>query len=84
MVDGQQRITSLANALHEDGAADPRFSLAYDLDRREVVHRPNRTDPRVIPLPVIFDLQRLVQWQVDNPRDTRQHRQRLRDHQETT
>src|SRR5437868_3613637 len=31
VVDGQQRVTSLANALHEDGARESRFALAYDL-----------------------------------------------------
>ncbi|MFF0307419.1 DUF262 domain-containing protein [Streptosporangium sp. NPDC004379] len=31
VVDGQQRITSLANALHEEGARETRFALAYDL-----------------------------------------------------
>ncbi|HEX4705410.1 MAG TPA: DUF262 domain-containing protein, partial [Pseudonocardiaceae bacterium] len=67
VVDGQQRITSLANALHPAGATDPRFALAYDLDQRRVVPQTNRTNPAVIPLPVIFDLQRLVRWQIDNP-----------------
>ena len=35
VVDGQQRITSLANALHPDGQIDKRFALAYDLRKKE-------------------------------------------------
>ncbi|HEX4722647.1 MAG TPA: DUF262 domain-containing protein [Pseudonocardiaceae bacterium] len=67
VVDGQQRITSLANALHPSGTADPRFALAYDMDRRQVVPQSSRSDPATIPLPVIFDLQSLIRWQIDHP-----------------
>jgi hypothetical protein len=67
VVDGQQRITSLANALHEAGAADPRFALAYDLRTEKFVPRPAMDDPRVIPLPVVFDLQRVLRWFADHP-----------------
>src|SRR6266540_6523085 len=56
VVDGQQRITSLANALDEDGASDPRFALAYDLRIEKFVPRPATDDSKVIPLPVVFDL----------------------------
>lgn len=38
VVDGQQRLTSLANALHKDGQSDPRFALAYNL--KELEFRP--------------------------------------------
>lgn len=62
VVDGQQRITGLANALHEDGAHDPRFALAYDLRIEEFVSRPQVEDPLVIPLPVLFDLAKVLGW----------------------
>lgn len=62
VVDGQQRITSLANVLHEDGHSDQRFNLAYDLRAKTFVPRPATEDPYVIPLPVIFDLQRILKW----------------------
>ncbi len=62
VVDGQQRITSLANALHEEGCAQPRFSLAYDLREGNFVPRPGQENPWLIPLPVLFDLQRLIRW----------------------
>lgn len=62
VVDGQQRITSLANALHEKGAKDDRFKLAYDLQAEQFVPPPDAEDPLVVPLPVIFDLQKVLSW----------------------
>lgn len=62
VVDGQQRITSLANALHEDGARESRFALAYDLRNERFVPRPSAEDPYVIPLPILFDLRRVLRW----------------------
>jgi Protein of unknown function DUF262 len=67
VVDGQQRITSLANALHPEGQADPRFALAYDLRGRQFVRVPKTEDPLVIPLPVLFDLQRILMWFNNHP-----------------
>ncbi|MGH4015101.1 MAG: DUF262 domain-containing protein, partial [Pseudonocardiaceae bacterium] len=67
VVDGQQRITSLANALHDDGASDPRFTLAYDIRAGRVVSRPAIEDPYIIPLPVVFDLARVLQWFAAHP-----------------
>jgi len=64
VVDGQQRLTSLSNALSAKGAADERFALAYDL-RKQVFVRPSRKedeDGYIIPLPVLFDLQKLIRW----------------------
>ena len=34
VVDGQQRIISLANALHPDGQSDDRFRISYDLRKK--------------------------------------------------
>ncbi|MEU9830287.1 DUF262 domain-containing protein [Streptosporangium sp. NPDC048047] len=62
VVDGQQRITSLANALHEEGARETRFALAYDLRTEKFVPRPSVEDPYVIPLPILFDLRRVLRW----------------------
>lgn len=62
VVDGQQRITALASALSDEGLGSEDFALAYDLDKVEFVHVPKTERPHVIPLPVLFDLQRLVQW----------------------
>ena len=62
VVDGQQRITSLANALSDDGSRDTRFSLSYNLEKGELQKRPQRDDSLSLPLPILFDLQRLLKW----------------------
>ena len=68
VVDGQQRITALANALHPEGQADERFRISYDLRKKTFVPTPrdiSRGD--VIPLPVIFDLREVLRWFADHP-----------------
>lgn len=70
VVDGQQRITSLANALHEAGVKDDRFRLAYHLENEQFVPRPDVEDPLVVPLPVIFDLQKVLSWFAKYPEVT--------------
>jgi Protein of unknown function DUF262 len=62
VVDGQQRVTSLANALHPEASQDSRFALAYDLATGRFAPYRDQHDPTVIPLPVIFDLQRIIEW----------------------
>lgn len=62
VVDGQQRLISLANALSEEGGGNSRFSLAYDLENGSVVGREKEESGYVIPLPILFDLQKLVRW----------------------
>jgi hypothetical protein len=50
VVDGQQRLTSLANALSDQGARDERFALAYDLQRETFGHvgRADGLDHRLV------------------------------------
>lgn len=68
VVDGQQRLTSLANALSEEGHRDPRFALAYDAVAEKFVPlTPGRQVATEIPLPVIFDLTRLLRWFSERP-----------------
>jgi hypothetical protein len=67
VVDGQQRVTSLANALHPDGAQDPRFDLGYDVREDRIVNRPGTDDPYVIPLPTLFDLAKVLDWFATHP-----------------
>lgn len=62
VVDGQQRLTSLASALSEEGGRDERFALAYDLRREEFIRPSREEDGYIVPLPVLFDLQRLIRW----------------------
>lgn len=62
VVDGQQRVTSLANVLHPSGRNDPRFALGYDLREDLIVALPPTDDSFVIPLPVVFDLAEVLSW----------------------
>lgn len=69
VVDGQQRLASLANALNDVGFTDPRFGIAYDLSRKVFV-KPAGEQPHVIDLPTVFDLQRLLRWFNEHPEST--------------
>ncbi|MEU5694550.1 DUF262 domain-containing protein [Actinosynnema sp. NPDC020468] len=62
VVDGQQRITSLANALHPEGNSHSPFSVGYDLLDRQFVITPTVQEPQFVPLPVLFDLEKLLDW----------------------
>ena len=65
-VDGQQRVTTLANALTVGGAGDDRFALDLTLPDGEIV--PHGSSRGVtIPLPVLFDLHQLLAWSRRNP-----------------
>jgi Protein of unknown function DUF262 len=67
VVDGQQRIISLANVLHPIGQSDERFRISYDLRKKIFVPTPRDTEATVIPLPVIFDLREVLRWFADHP-----------------
>ncbi len=67
VVDGQQRIVSLANALHPQGQTDTRFALSYDLERRQFVQTSPEGNPLIIPLPTLFDLKGILSWFAKNP-----------------
>lgn len=67
VVDGQQRIISLANVLHPEGQSDERFKISYDLRKKVFVPTPRDTEGAVIPLPVIFDLREVLRWFADHP-----------------
>jgi hypothetical protein len=66
VVDGQQRLTSLANALNDAGNTDSRFASAYDLAASKLV-KAGEHRSHVVPLPIVFDLQRLLRWFQENP-----------------
>lgn len=78
VVDGQQRITAIANAVSPDSYADSeRFRLDFDLSRKAFVPAGGRPDLRV-PLPVLFDLRQLLQWAQAHP-DSHEHISALND-----
>ncbi|WP_076463518.1 DUF262 domain-containing protein [Actinomyces mediterranea] len=67
VVDGQQRVTSLVNAVDPEGVQDPRFALGYSLRQKNVVAGRWLEDPLAIPLPDLFDFSRALAWLADNP-----------------
>jgi hypothetical protein len=66
VVDGQQRLTSLASALNDAGTKDLRFATSYDLATQAFIRAADER-PHTIPLPTIFDLQRLLKWFSEHP-----------------
>lgn len=67
VVDGQQRVTSLANVLSPKGANDPRFSLVFNLENEDFQKPEPGEPPHLIPLHIIFDLQKLLGWFAKHP-----------------
>ncbi|MFF2556497.1 DUF262 domain-containing protein [Nocardia sp. NPDC058058] len=66
VVDGQQRVTTLANALSVDSPHDERFALSLDLITREILPTVSARSLS-IPLPTLFDLTLLMAWFRDTP-----------------
>ena len=69
VVDGQQRLVSLAAALSDSNELDRRFAIAYDLRSESFVPRPAKHDPYVIPLAALFDGYSLRGWLNGAPAD---------------
>lgn len=72
VVDGYQRIATLANVLHPDTPAGSRFALGYDLRTRRFASLPGTENPLVLPLAVLFDNQLLFAWFAGRPEITDQ------------
>lgn len=64
VVDGQQRLISLANALSPEGHPYRPFTVYYDLAAKEFVEGSKTAvaGAHRIALPVLFDLQKLLGW----------------------
>ncbi|NKQ53545.1 DUF262 domain-containing protein [Amycolatopsis sp. K13G38] len=68
VVDGQQRITSLVNAVDpEASGADERFRVFYSLEHHRFVSSRDLKTSLGIPLPDLFDLSRAFAWLQENP-----------------
>jgi len=68
VVDGQQRITSLVNAIDPLAAdADERFRILYSLTRRQVIGPRDVGSDIAIPLPDLFDFGRALGWLASHP-----------------
>lgn len=73
VVDGQQRITSLVNAVSpESFSQDDRFRLFYAVDTKRFVRQSSTEAGFAIPLPDLFDVARLLAWFTKNP-DAQKH-----------
>ena len=71
VVDGQQRIVSLARVLLAAEPDEDAFALYFDLDRSDFVIPPaagkSRADPsRWLPLTVVLDSERLMHWLLEH------------------
>ncbi|MGV9265142.1 DUF262 domain-containing protein [Kitasatospora sp. NPDC003701] len=63
VVDGQQRLTSLANALSPEGNKHEPFNVVYDLALGEFIESPKFSlEPHHIDVPTLFDGRRLLTW----------------------
>ncbi|MFJ4791517.1 DUF262 domain-containing protein [Kitasatospora purpeofusca] len=62
VVDGQQRLTSLANALSAEGHPYKPFTVYYDLVAKEFLESPKSLESHHVALPVLFDLKKLLTW----------------------
>lgn len=68
VVDGQQRITSLVNAVNPIvGDQDERFRIVYSLSERKFVSPRDLKGALGIPLADLFDLSRAFAWLQKNP-----------------
>ena len=68
VVDGQQRITALTNALSEEVyEKSDQFRIAYSLTKKNFIEVPKDTGDDAIPLPHLFDLRKLLTWIQEHP-----------------
>lgn len=67
VVDGQQRLTSLANALNPETGAHGRFAVSFDLEKVNFVATPSYPSRSLIPLSTLFDLRLVLAWFASNP-----------------
>ena len=66
LVDGQQRVTSIVNAMDARSQRDARFAVGYDLENACVVSTLGRHSRAVMPLFRLFDFASAWQWFEEN------------------
>ena len=81
VVDGQQRIVSLARVLLASEPEVDEFALYFDLDERKFAAPPlpskRDEDPsRWLPMNVVLDSERLFQWLLEQAPDSKERRDR--------
>lgn len=70
VVDGQQRVTSLVNAVEAGVQGDRRFALGYSLKEGKVIALGRRQSNLVIPLPDLLDFAKVLAWLNEDPERT--------------
>lgn len=81
VVDGQQRIVSLARVLLPTESDTDGFALYYDLDETKFIAPPppvkrNEDPTRWLPMTEVLDSERLLQWLLERMPDSKQRRDR--------
>ena len=66
LVDGQQRVTSIVNAMDARSTGDARFAVGYDLEEARVVSTLGRRSRAVMPLFRLFDFESAWRWFEEN------------------
>ncbi len=66
LVDGQQRVTSIVNAMDARSERDGRFAVGFDLENACVVSTLGRRSRAVMPLFRLFDFASAWQWFEEN------------------
>jgi len=66
LVDGQQRVTSIVNAMDARSERDGRFAVGFDLENACVVSTQGRHSRAVMPLFRLFDFESAWQWFEEN------------------
>lgn len=73
VVDGQQRITSLANALHPDANSHYPFNVSYDLAEEEFIPTPTHPEAHQVAAHVLFDLDKMLEYFDDEGRSAKEY-----------
>lgn len=76
VVDGQQRITSLVNAVAEEIDANSQFAVVYLPKHERFTSLRNARGQVAVPVPTLFSIPRLFMWFQENP-DGQQYAEHL-------
>lgn len=67
VVDGQQRLLALTRALTGSGDASESFAATFDLHTQQFIRPPREPAPHHVPLNVVLDAERLMEWLLSPP-----------------
>lgn len=67
VVDGQQRLLALTRALTGSGDSRESFAATFDLHTQTFLRPPREPAPHQVPLNVVLDAERLMEWLLSPP-----------------